>query len=180
MAYQQLRALKFAKLAAKLSIAAKPKALSLGKHKSWYIYLVVWVVPRQMATYGDTWAFSTAPIEQRGARLKKIIHSVVSWRPVHTGWVAVSGPAEQGAEAPKTWVGRRKYESCAMMQLLRACVAQEEEWAAPALEGAGSTTPALSISELRMQRTGRTTLIKDERGKGHRLPKLLDEIIDLT
>ena len=43
-----------------------------------------------------------------------------------------------------------------------------------------SGEPALSVSELRMQRTGRTTLIKDEREKGQRLPKLLEEIIDLT
>ena len=78
------------------------------------------------------------------------------------------------------WVARRKYESCAMLQLLRACVAQEEIWAAPALQEAQSNVGSLSVSELRMQRTGRTTLIKDERGKGHRLPKLLEEVIDLT
>ena len=171
--YAQTRALTFAKLAATLSSAMK--AVSLGKHKSWYYYLVVWVVPRQMAEWGDTWAYSTSPIEQRGARLKRIIRSVVSWRPVHDGWVPVAGPAPLHGQAPQAWLGRRKYESCAMMQLLRACVAQEELWAEPVLEGA-----ALSVSEMRMQRTGRTTLIKDEEGKGHRLPKLLEEVIDLT
>ena len=176
--YRQGRALKFAKLAAPLSTSMK--ALSLGKHKSWYVFLVVWVVPRQMALRGDTWAYGTSPIEQRGARLKKIIRSVVCWRPPHSGWVAAPGPVMPNEQSLKVWVGRRKYESCAMMQVLRACVAQEELWAAPAIEGAKCSEPALSVGELRMQKTGRTTLIKDEQGKGHRLPKLLEEIIDLT
>ena len=173
-----MRALKFAKLAALLSTSMK--AASLGKHKSWYTYLTVWVVPRQMADWGDTWAFCTSPIEQRGARLKKIIRSVVSWRPAHDGYVAAVGPTLLGGSVPRVWVGRRKYESCAMMQLLRSCVAQEEIWAAPVLGEVSGSELALSVSELRMQRTGRTTLIKDERGKGQRLPKLLEEIIDLT
>ena len=177
-AYTQTRALQFAKLAAKLSITMK--AASLGKHKSWYTYLVAWVVPRQMAARGDVWAFSTSPIEQRGARLKKIVRSVISWRPPCDGYIAAAGPVLKGGSAPKAWVGRRKYESCAMLQLLRACVAQEEGWAAPAIHEASSSEPALSVSELRMQRTGRTTLIKNEQGKGLRLPKLLAEIVDLT
>ena len=156
------------------------KASTMGKHKSWYVYLVVWVVPRQIAKWGDGWAFSTAPIEQRGARLKRLCHTVVSWRPPHDGWVSVAGPAAPGQSAPKLWLKRRKYESCAMMQLLRACVAQEEEWAAPAIQQAGSSQPSLSVSEMRIQRTGRSSLMKSESGNGHRLPKLLEEVIDLT
>ena len=176
--YKQQRALAFAKLAASLSLSMK--AVSLGKHKSWYTFLVTWVVPRQIGERGDLWAYSTSPIEQRGARLKQIVRSVVSWRPVHDGWVAAPGPTTIDGQSAKVWCGRRKYESCAMLQLLRACVAQEELWAAPAIEGAACSEPLLSVSELRMQRTGRTTLIKDEQGKGHRLPKLLEEIVDLT
>ena len=106
--------------------------------------------------------------------------SVISWRPPCDGYIAAAGPVLKGSSAPKVWVARRKYESCAMLQLLRACVAQEEGWAAPAIHEASSSEPALSVSELRMQRTGRTTLIKNEQGKGLRLPKLLAEIVDLT
>ena len=62
-----------------------------------------------------------------------------------------------------------------MLQLLRSCVSQEEGWAAPVLAAS-----ALSVSESRMVRTGRSTLIKVERGHGHRLPKLLEDVIDLT
>ena len=123
--YSSQRALEFARVACTLSIAMK--AMSLGKHKSWYVFLTVWVVPRQMAIHGDLWAYGTSPVEQRGARLKKFVRSVVSWRPYHDGWVTVTGPANQGEVArPKVWIARRKYESCAMMQLLRSCVAQEE------------------------------------------------------
>ena len=62
-----------------------------------------------------------------------------------------------------------------MLQLLRSCVSQEEMWAEPAL-----AESSMSVSERRMMQTGRTTLIKVERGKGRRLPKLLEEVIDLT
>ena len=72
------------------------KAVSLGKHKSWYVFLTVWVVPRQMTMHGELWAYGTSPVEQRGARLKKYVRSVVSWRPYHDGWVTAAGPADQG------------------------------------------------------------------------------------
>ena len=174
------------------------KALSIGKHKSWYAFLTVWVVPRQMTTKGDLWAYGTAPVEQRGARLKRIVRNVVSWRPYHDGWTNVVGPSNLGeVSRPRAWIARRQYESCAMMQLLRACVAQEEMWAAPlfaegcagGVEGCAGgvaasssvlSAPSLSVSERRMQTTGRTTLIKVERGHGHRLPKLIEDVIELT
>ena len=174
VAYAQGRALAFLRHACALSEAMK--ALSLGKHKSWYVFLTVWVVPRQMALFGDLWAFGTSPVEQRGARLKRIIRTVVSWRPYHDGWTPIAGPANLGETSrPRVWIKRRKYESCAMLQLLRSCVAQEEMWAAPVV-----SEDSMSVSERRMAHTGRTSLIKVERGHGHRLPKLLEDIIDLT
>jgi hypothetical protein len=177
-AYSEVRALAFLRHACELSRTMK--AVSLGKHKSWYVFLTVWVVPRQMAIHGDLWAYCTAPVEQRGARLKRIIRTVVSWRPYHDGWVDVAGPANQGeVSKPRVWISRRRYESCAMLQLLRSCVAQEERWAEAALLGA-SDASVMSVSERRMAQTGRTTLIKVDRGHGHRLPKLLEEVIDLT
>ena len=172
-----MRAMQFLKLAGRLSAAMK--ACSVGKHKSWYAFLTVWVVPQQMARDGDTWAYGTAPVEQRGARLKKMVRNVVSWRPYHSGYVAASGPVGVDGEAPApVFVARRKYESCSMMQLLRMCVSQEEMWAAPWTDG--GTSANLSVSERRMQTVGRSTLLKTERGKGLRLPALQDEIIDLT
>ena len=66
-----------------------------------------------------------------------------------------------------------------MMQILRMCVAQEEMWAAPAIDSADTGVSNLSVSERRMQTLRRTTLLKVERGKGHRLPTLKEEIIDL-
>ena len=103
-----------------------------------------------------------------GARLKKFVRNVVSWRPYHDGWVAASRPHNaDGTPAASVFVARRKYESCAMMQILRMCVAQEEMWAAPAIDSAGTGVSNLSVSERRMQTLGRTTLLKVERGKGH-------------
>ena len=134
-----------------------------------------------MAIHGDSWAYGTSPVEQRGARLKKFVRSVVSWRPYHSGFVETKGPvcADGSAPAP-VFVARRKYESCAMMQVLRMCVAQEEMWAAPALECADTGVNNLSVSERRMQAAGRSTMLKIERGKGLRLPVMKAEVIDLT
>ena len=161
-----------------LSLALK--ALSVNKHRSWYTYLTVWVVPRQMAKHGDLWAFGTSPVEQRGARLKKFVRNVVCWRPFHTGWVAPAGPSNADGSKPcSVFVARRKYESCAMMQILRMCVSQEEMWAVPAIAGARAAASDvvmdLSVSERRMQERGRSTLLKIDR-----LPKLKEEVIDLT
>ena len=95
--------------------------------------------------------------------------------------VAPSGPAEvNGTRPAELFVARRKYESCAMMQVLRMCVSQEEMWAAPAIACAQTGLRDLSVSERRMESAGRTTLMKIERGRGHRLPTMKDEVIDLT
>ena len=79
--YAEQRAMQLLRCAARLGPAMK--AASVGKHKSWYVFLTIWVVPRQMATHGDMWAYGTSPVEQRGARLKKFVRNVVSWRPYH-------------------------------------------------------------------------------------------------
>ena len=174
-AYREERALALLRCAVRTSLAMK--AVSINKHKSWYFFLTVWVATRQMARDGDLWAFGTSPVEQRGARLKKFVRNVVSWRPYHDGWVPPVGPAgADGTKPQHVFVARRKYETCAMMQVLRICVAQEEMWAA----SAGDEVSNLSVSERRMQTTGRSTLLKIERGKGLRLPALKEEIIDLT
>jgi hypothetical protein len=98
----------------------------------------------------------------------------------HDGWVAPHGPLMPDGSGPeKVFVPRRKYESCAMMQVLRMCVAQEEMWAAPSLESAqaGAGVSNLSVGERRMHALGRSTLLKIERGKGLRLPSLKEEVI---
>ena len=177
--YAESRALALLHCAVAVSVTLK--ALSIDKHKSWYTHLTVWVVPRQIAKHFDLWAFGTSPVEQRGARLKKFVRNVVSWRPFHDGWVAPVGPAEaDGSKPAPVFVARRKYESCSMMQILRMCVSQEEMWAAPAIACAQSGVVDLSVSERRMQAVGRSTLLKLERGKGLRLPKLKEEVVDLT
>ena len=168
--YAQQRAFSFLALAVKLS--GLIKALSVGKCKSWYIHLAVWVVPLQMARFGDLWAYGTSPVEQRGARLKRFCRNIVSWRPYHDGWEPAENPGGQ-----KVWKARRKWNSSAMMQLMRACCSNEEMWA----EGSSvSDLSSLSCSERRMLKTGRTTLLKIERGNGSRLAPLHEEVIDLT
>lgn len=163
------RALSLAKHAAACTEAMT--ALSVNKHKSWYFHLVTWVVPLQMAEVGDLWPFGTGPVEQRGARLKRLARSVVSWRPYHSGY-------KQSSEDPSVQVfcKRRRYDSCAMMQLLRACVAQERQW-----DPVYGEEIVLSTTERRLIQRGRLNLIKED--IGHRLPRIkqeLEEVVDLT
>ena len=67
-AYAESRALELLRCAVRFGKAME--AVSISKHKSWYVFLTIWVVPRQMAIHGDLWAFGTSPVEQRGARSK--------------------------------------------------------------------------------------------------------------
>ena len=73
-----------------LPVAAVAFALALNtvsdyKHKSWYVHYMVWIVPRMIYQYGDLWRFSTAAIESRNARLKRMGITCISWRPYQEG-----------------------------------------------------------------------------------------------
>lgn len=62
---KQRRALSFLRRA--IDFSEGMKDVSYQKHKSWYVFLTVWVASRQIAERGDLWAYATGPIEQRGA-----------------------------------------------------------------------------------------------------------------
>ena len=158
-AVKEARALSLLRCAISFSDAMTD--VSYKKHKSWYVFLTVWVVPRQVAIRGDLFPYSTAPIEQRGARMKKIVRQCVSWR----------APVFASHSEEKSGPKRRPYESCAMLQLLRSVVAQEQIWQTPQVAGGG-----LSASQRRLLATGRTTIIKKEPIK---LSRMAEEIIDL-
>ena len=94
--------------------------------------------------------------------MKKIVRNCVSWRkPVFVS--DSDDPAK---------LKRRPYESCAMLQLLRSVVAQEQIWQQPQISGGG-----VSVSPRRLLATGRTIIIKKEPLK---LMRMAEEIIDLT
>ena len=62
---------------AAIKFAHRFEGVCNARHHSWYLHLFVFVVPRQIEKYGDLWAFSTAALESRGARIKR---TTVSWR----------------------------------------------------------------------------------------------------
>ena len=91
--------------------------------------------------------------------MKRIVRSCVTWR---------GAVMRDSAEAKV----RRPYESCAMLQLLRSVVAQEQIWQTPHVAGGG-----LSVSQRRLLATGRISIVKREPAK---LVRMAEEIIDLT
>jgi hypothetical protein len=74
--------------------------------------------------------------------MKRIARSCVSWR-----GPSPRDPESETPEVSKT-KAKRPYESCAMLQLLRSVVAQEQIWQAPHVSGGG-----LSVSQRRLLAT---------------------------
>ena len=64
--YKQQRAMLFLDCA--IAFGNAMADVSYKKHKSWYVFLTIWVVPRQIAARGDLFPYSTAPIEHSGER----------------------------------------------------------------------------------------------------------------
>ena len=48
---------------AAIALAHSFEGVCNGRHKSWYLHLFVYVVPRQIAKYGELWPFSTAALD---------------------------------------------------------------------------------------------------------------------
>ena len=89
-----------------------------SRHRSWYLHLFVYVVPRQIERYGDLWPFSTAAIEGRGARIKRV---KVSWRS-YSDKPMVCRAERRG----RVSTFKRSYKSSPTIQILRMIAAAEE------------------------------------------------------
>ena len=89
-----------------------------SRHRSWYLHNFVYVVPRQIERYGALWPFSTAALESRGARIKRV---KVSWR----------GYCDTPKQHKRDWntrvsVFKQTYRSSPTLQLMRMISAAED------------------------------------------------------
>ena len=126
-------------------------AASDYKHKSWYVHFLIWIVARQIALYGDLWRFSTACIESRGARLKRMGRTVICWRPFQDGKsVYVYIDHRTGREIHR----EQGYKSSPMEQMLSKMLAQEDAW--------HSDCVFVRPAKLRLQQHLRTRKLKCE------------------
>ena len=50
-------------------------------HKSWYMHIMLYILPRFIYKLGDLWPYATGALEQRGAQLKRIGRCTASFRP---------------------------------------------------------------------------------------------------
>ena len=75
--------------------------------------------------YGDLWRFSTAAIESRGARLKRMGRTVISWRPYQAGKSVYHYIDHRtGQEVTR----EQSYKSSPMEQMLSKMLANEVSW----------------------------------------------------
>ena len=100
--------------------------------------------------------------------MKRIERACVSWR----GPVMAVPKTDKAAQGPTAAKSKRPYESCAMLQLLRSVVVQEQCWQPLLVAGGG-----VSVSQRRLLATGRTTIMKKEPAK---LSRMAEEVIDVT
>ena len=124
-AYRASRALRY--LRAAIQFAEALNLVSNYKHKSWYVHLAVFVVPQQLADEGNTQRFSTAPIESRGARLKRLGRRVVSWRK-YLAPTALPGRLHVSRKTGAPVRVAQTYQSSPMHQMLMRMSAAEDMW----------------------------------------------------
>ena len=89
-----------------------------SRHRSWYLHLFVYVVPRQIEKYGELWPFSTAALESRGARIKR---TKVCWRSYS------DTPTDRKSDRrQRVTIFKQKYRSAPTLQIMRMISAAEE------------------------------------------------------
>jgi hypothetical protein len=55
-------------------------------HRSWYMHIMLYILPRQIAALGDLWRFSSGPLEARGASLQRSVRTNFTYRPTAAGY----------------------------------------------------------------------------------------------
>ena len=66
---------------AAIGVATQWEAASGGAHRSWYMHIMLYILPRHIAKYGDLWRYSTGPLEAKGAMLQRTIRTSYTFRP---------------------------------------------------------------------------------------------------
>ena len=127
-------------------------------HKSWYMHIMLYILPRFIFKLGDLWAYATGALEQRGAQLKRIGRCVVSFRP----FVAA---ATRRSSFGKTKV-THAHKSSAVLQIAEVAEARvrlREDPASDRFESRENTRLLVGIGEKRVD-AGRRT--KHKRAEG--------------
>ena len=147
--YRGERALRM--LRAGINFVKALNVVSLNQHQSWYVHYLIYIVPRQLYKYGNTWRFSTAPIESRGARIKRIARRVVSWRARAVGTTAYDYiRRSDGVRVQRA----QRYDSSPCHQMLQKVCMSEDFW--------HSSSTFSRPEHLRLQLHARATRIKLE------------------
>ena len=64
-----------------MSVAHVMENASNSTHRSWMPPIIGFVIPLFVARLGNLWRFSSAKLESRGGRVKRIARTCVSWQP---------------------------------------------------------------------------------------------------
>ena len=113
------------RLCAAVAFGAALNGVSNYKHKSWYVHFLIWIVPRQISWVISGATLSTAAIESRGARLKGMGRTVISWRSYQDGKsVHHYIDHRTGMEVTR----EQSYKSSPMEQMLAKVACLEDAW----------------------------------------------------
>ena len=98
---------------AAIKLAVQWEAASSGNHRSWYMHVMLFILPRQVAALGDLWRFSSGPLEARGARLQRAVRTNFTFRPTSADYRG--NTLENAANMVEAW----KYLDASELDTLR-------------------------------------------------------------
>ena len=119
--YKQMRALRTYRAGLRLLVAMK--GMSNSRCRSHYLPLCAYVLPQQMAKYGDLWPYSTRAVEGRGGRLKRISRKTCCFRKRSKAEV---GKSVRNLKLATVSFKKAPYNSSRTLQMFRTQMAQEE------------------------------------------------------
>ena len=81
-------------------------------------HIIAFILPQFVAKYGNLWRFSSAKLEARGGRVKRVARAVVSWQPQGVYKKCIKKKRRDGVGTENTRVITVKHTGSGSKQLL--------------------------------------------------------------
>ena len=98
---------------------------SNSTHKSWMFHIISYILPFFIASRGNLWRYSSAKLESRGGRVKRVARAVVCWQPRGVYTRTIKRSRKGGAEASNRKTIRVQNTNCGSKNILDRLVLAE-------------------------------------------------------